>query len=87
MKAVKYIGEHKNGNRDGKGILIMPDGKEYEGAWRKNRMHGKGEEKLPNGDKYMVFSNNGKRIDYLTLGKGESANFSRGAVIRGGFNN
>ena len=42
QKVVKYIGEHKNGNRDGKGILIMPDGKEYEGAWRKNRMHGLG---------------------------------------------
>jgi hypothetical protein len=40
QKAVKYIGEHKNGDRDGKGILMMPDGKEYEGAWRKNRIRG-----------------------------------------------
>ena len=50
QKAVKYIGEHKNGDRDGKGILMMPDGKEYEGAWRKNRMHGKGIERFPNGE-------------------------------------
>jgi hypothetical protein len=30
--------------------LIMPDGKEYEGAWRKNRMHGKGIERLVSGE-------------------------------------
>jgi len=28
----------------------MPDGKEYEGAWRKNRMHGKGIERLAGGE-------------------------------------
>ena len=56
----------------------MPDGKEYLGAWRKNRMHGKGTEKLPNGEKYLVFSNNGKRIDFLTLGKEESTSENRG---------
>jgi len=28
----------------------MPDGKEYEGAWRKNRMHGKGIERLVSGE-------------------------------------
>jgi hypothetical protein len=35
----------------------------------------------------MVFSNNGKRIDFLTLGKSESNNVSRGAIITGAFGN
>ena len=36
---VKYVGEHKDGKRDGRGILYMADGREYEGTWRENRMH------------------------------------------------
>jgi hypothetical protein len=35
----------------------------------------------------MVFSNNGKRIDFLTLGKSESNNVSRGAIMTGAFGN
>jgi hypothetical protein len=32
-------------------------------------MHGKGHERLPNGQSYMVYTNNGNRIDCLTEGK------------------
>ncbi len=35
----------------------------------------------------MVFLNNGKRIDFLTLGKSESNNVSRGAIMTGAFRN
>ena len=29
----KYVGLHKNGERNGYGILFYPDGRVYEGAW------------------------------------------------------
>lgn len=77
---IKYVGEHRNGKRHGRGILYLPDGREYEGNWRENRMHGKGHERLPNGMSYMVFTNNGNRIDFLTEGKVQSS----GAVISKG---
>mmetsp|Transcript_1859 Transcript_1859/g.2525 ORF Transcript_1859/g.2525 Transcript_1859/m.2525 type:complete len:82 (-) Transcript_1859:13-258(-) len=44
----------------------MPDGRLYEGTWRENRMHGKGQEKLTNGQVFIVFTDNGKRIEYVT---------------------
>jgi len=66
---VKYIGEHKDGKRDGRGILQMPDGREYEGTWRENRMHGRGQERMPNGQSFMVFTDNGKTLEIVTMGK------------------
>lgn len=66
---VKYIGEHKEGKRDGRGILYMPDGREYEGTWRENRMHGKGNEIMPNGQSFLVFTDNGKTLEIVTMGK------------------
>lgn len=67
--SVKYIGEHKEGKRDGRGILYMPDGREYEGTWRENRMHGRGQERMPNGQSFMVFTDNGKTLEIVTMGK------------------
>lgn len=66
---IKYMGEHKVGQRNGHGILYLPDGRMYEGTWLSNRMHGKGHEKLPNGQKYLVYTNNGKRMDLITVEK------------------
>jgi hypothetical protein len=68
------MGEHRDGKRDGWGVLYMPDRREYEGTWRDNRMHGKGQEHLPNGLSYMVFTDNGKRLEYVTLSKEEGNN-------------
>lgn len=65
---VEYIGEHLDGKRDGLGILHMQNGGEYEGTWRENRMHGRGQE-LINGQKYMVFTDNGKRFECVMIGK------------------
>lgn len=38
---VKYRGEHKDGMRDGKGILNSQK-REYMGSWKMNKMHGRG---------------------------------------------
>jgi hypothetical protein len=32
-------------------------------------MHGKGLETLPNGQSYMVITENGKKMEYITMGK------------------
>ena len=39
----KYLGEWKNGKRDGYGIVVFPDdGSTYEGEWKEGLPHGKG---------------------------------------------
>ena len=38
----KYIGEMKNGKKEGKGILYWNDGERYEGDWKNGKKEGKG---------------------------------------------
>ena len=38
----KYIGEWKNGKREGKGIYYWNNGDIYEGDWKNNKGEGKG---------------------------------------------
>ena len=38
----KYIGEYKDGQRNGNGICTWPDGHKYEGQYKDNEFHGKG---------------------------------------------
>jgi hypothetical protein len=66
---VRYLGEHKDGKRDGRGILYMADGREYEGTWRDNRTHGRGQERTADGQSFMVFTDNGKTLEIVTMGK------------------
>ena len=73
---VRYMGEHKDGSRDGRGILYMADGREYEGTWRENRMHGRGLERTPDGQQYITFNDNGKTLEIVTMGK-ENTGLSR----------
>ena len=68
QNGIKYVGEHNDGKRDGLGILYMKDGREYQGTWRDNRMHGRGYEFI-NNQKYMVFTDNGKRFECVTMGQ------------------
>ena len=65
---VKYRGEHKAGKRDGKGILNLGQ-REYMGSWRQNKMHGRGQDIFPNGQRYMVYTDNGNRLEYITMEK------------------
>lgn len=65
----KYKGEHKAGMREGKGIFKTSDGKIYEGGWSNNKMHGRGREKFMNGDCFLVYYQNGHRIDALASEK------------------
>ena len=38
----EYIGEWKDGSRNGKGTQTWPDGSKYEGEWKNDTFHGKG---------------------------------------------
>lgn len=37
-----YIGEYREGRREGQGEFIWPDGSRYEGGFKDNLQHGKG---------------------------------------------
>ena len=60
-----YKGEYKNNKRNGYGILLKikneKEIKEYEGYWKDDKMHGKGEENLHDGTFYIGEWKNGKR--------------------------
>ena len=71
----KYIGQFKNGKREGYGIMFFPDGGRYEGNWDNDLANGKGIEYYRNGDRYegeyfkdeedgegVYYYNNGDRI-------------------------
>lgn len=47
-----YIGEWKNGLRDGKGMQTWPDGSKYEGSWLEDKANGKGRLIHADGDIY-----------------------------------
>lgn len=38
----QYIGEYKDDNKHGKGVLKYPNGDEYDGDWESNEIHGIG---------------------------------------------
>lgn len=48
----EYVGEVKDGKRNGKGTNLAPDGKKYVGAWKNNLPSGQGTMHLPDGTTY-----------------------------------
>jgi hypothetical protein len=56
---VKYVGQFKNGKRDGKGAFIYSDGtkskgqKQYEGEWKEDKPSGKGTLTFFDGRKFV----------------------------------
>ena len=69
-----YIGQMKNGLRNGKGILYNKNGTiKYEGYWLNDLREGKGKPILENGDYYIGYykdnKKNGKGIIYKKDGK------------------
>ena len=56
----KYIGEMKDGEREGKGMYFFKDGDVYDGEWKNGDMHGKGIYYYVNGEVYEGEWKNGK---------------------------
>jgi len=48
----KYVGEIENGEPNGQGTEISPDGGKYEGEWKDGEKHGQGIYTWPDGDIY-----------------------------------
>ena len=59
MAARKYVGQFKNGKRDGKGTYVLSDGtkpgdqKQYEGGWKEDMPSGKGTLTFYDGRKFV----------------------------------
>jgi hypothetical protein len=47
----KYVGEFKNGKKDGQGKYAYPDGDEYVGGWKDDKKHGQGTDIFVDGSK------------------------------------
>ena len=49
----KYVGECKDGERNGQGTFTNPDGGKYEGEWKDGDFDGQGTETWSDGSKYV----------------------------------
>ena len=49
----KYVGEFKDGQKDGQGTYTFPNGKKYVGEFKDGKMHGQGTYTWPSGQKYV----------------------------------
>ena len=68
----KYTGDVKNGEPNGVGILIYPDGTKYVGSWKNGKRTGKGTLTSTNGIKLIGEWNDGifwNGIEYEPNGK------------------
>ena len=81
----KYIGEIKNGKREGKGIFNFKNGDIYEGDWKNDKMDGKGiyyHKKTDGTDRYEGDFRNDKRdgkgIVYFRDGNRYEGDFRNG---------
>ena len=76
----KYVGNRKNGKRNGSGIMYYNNGEIYEGDWKDDKRDGIGIEIVSNGERYAGNWKNGKRngrgIQQNTAHKTISCQFS-----------
>ena len=81
----KYIGQFKNGKREGYGIMFFPDGGRYEGNWENDLAHGKGIEYYINGDRYegeyFRDEEDGEGVYYYKNGDRIMGNYKNGKKI------
>jgi len=57
----KYVGEYKDGKRNGQGTITWSDGKKYVGEWKNGKYNSQGTLTLPNGEKYVGEYKDGKK--------------------------
>ena len=48
----KYVGEWKDGKKNGQGTNTFPNGNKYEGEWKDGKQHGQGTYTQTDGGKY-----------------------------------
>lgn len=73
---LKYVGEWKDGNYHGKGVMYYKDGSRYDGPWVNDKMHGQGIWFYPDGTSIIIVYDNGnivsqrKNIQKIDYGNG-----------------
>ena len=81
----KYIGQFKNGKREGYGIMYFPDWGRYEGNWENGLAHGKGIEYYQNGDRYegnyFKDEEDGEGVYYYKNGDRIMGNYKNGNKV------
>ena len=56
----KYVGEYKDGKRNGQGTITWSDGKKYVGEWKNGKRNGQGTQTWLDGRKYVGEYKDGK---------------------------
>jgi hypothetical protein len=59
-KGHKYVGEYRDGKRNGQGTYTFPDGRKYVGEYRDGKRNGQGTYTFPDGRKYVGEYRDGK---------------------------
>ena len=57
----KYVGEYKDGKRNGQGTYTFPDGQKYVGEWKDGKRNGQGTATFASGSKYVGDYKDGER--------------------------
>lgn len=78
-KSGTYIGNVKNGKKDGKGTFKWNDGSVYEGEWKDDKIYGQGKLTIPNKGIYEGYFKDGKKE-----GQGKYT-FVNGDIYEGNF--
>ena len=80
---VSYVGEFKNGEQSGKGVMTWTDGGKYEGNWSNGVRNGFGTHHYSNGRRYegnwVNDKRNGTGKDFMPDGDRYEGNFVNGA--------
>ena len=60
---IKYVGEFRDGKRNGQGTMTLPDGTKYVGEFRDNAPYRQGTITFPDGRKYVGEFRNDSLLD------------------------
>ena len=83
MDTLDYVGEVKNGIREGEGVLRFVDGRSYTGTFKNGVPHGSGTMTFPSGLKYQGKFKNAKSYEpgTFTLKDGRTVQLTNGKII------
>lgn len=72
----RYVGEFKNGLRNGQGTFTFATGDKYAGEWKDGQYHGRGTGTSTTGNQYIGEYKNGKRDGFGTYTHADSSKYA-----------
>jgi hypothetical protein len=72
----RYVGEFKNGLRNGQGTFTFATGDKYVGDWKDGQFHGRGIGTSATGNQYIGEYKNGKRDGFGTLTSADGSKYA-----------